>query len=103
MRWLARILGALVALAVVVFGLSFVASESGGEVVVLKTKSEGATAPDHETRSWIVDEDGKQWLRAGSPQSSWLAAIQRDPLVEVVRGGAAAPTPRCPTSGRATA
>jgi hypothetical protein len=85
MRSVLRIVGALVALAVIVIGLSFVASESG-EVVVLKTKSEHATQPDHETRIWVVDEDGKQWIRAGDPHSTWLVAIQRDPLVEVVRG-----------------
>jgi hypothetical protein len=85
MRWVVRILGGLVLVAVVLLGLSFAASESG-EVVVLKTKTEHATKPDHETRIWVVDDEGRQWVRAGQPQSSWLLAIQRDPLVEMVRG-----------------
>jgi hypothetical protein len=85
MRWVVRILGGLVLLAVVLIGLSFAASESG-EVIVLKTKTEHATKPDHETRIWVVDDGGRQWVRAGQPQSSWLIAIQRDPLVEMVRG-----------------
>jgi F420H(2)-dependent quinone reductase len=85
MRFAGRILGAVVALLVLAMGLSFVASESG-EVVVLKTKSANAAQPDHETRVWVVDDGGKQWLRAGDPHSTWLLAIQRDPLVEVVRG-----------------
>ena len=42
----------------------------------------------HETRVWIVDDGGALWLRAGNPTSRWLLAIQRDPTVEVERGGA---------------
>lgn len=65
----------------VVMGLSLLASESG-EVVVLRTPD-----PATETRLWIVDEGGAQWLRAGNPQSSWLLAIQKNPAVEVERNG----------------
>ncbi len=85
MRIVIRIIGLLVLLLVVVVGLSVVASEAGGEVVVLTTK--GASGTPHETRVWVVDEGGIQWLRADSPQSSWLVAIQRDPAVEVERAG----------------
>lgn len=84
MRLLLRIVGLLVALVVVVFGLSMVASESG-EVVTLRTND--AEGKPKETRVWVVDDAEKQWLRAGNPQSSWLLDIQRSPIVQVEREG----------------
>ena len=84
MRTLIRLLGALVALFLIMMAGSMIASESG-EVVTLRTPD-----PVTETRVWVVDEDGKQWLRAGSPSSSWLAAIQKNPAVEAERDGNAA-------------
>lgn len=81
MRLVLRIVGALVALLVVVIGLEIIAAESG-EVVVLRTPE-----PATETRLWIVDDAGQQWLRAGNPQSGWLLAIQQNPAVEVERNG----------------
>ena len=84
MRLVLRLVGALVALFVVVMAGSMIASESG-EVVVLRTPE-----PATETRLWVVDEAGAQWLRAGSPQSSWLRAIQTNAAVEVERDGKSA-------------
>jgi hypothetical protein len=69
------------------FGAMFAASELGGEVVTLTTfDAEGAS---HETSLWIVEDDGSQWLRAGSPGSAWLARIRDNPKVELARDGAA--------------
>jgi hypothetical protein len=84
MRVVLRIAGLLVALVVVVMGLSMVASETG-EIVTLQTND--AEGKPKETRLWVVDDGGKQWLRAGSPQSSWLLDIQRSPIVQVEREG----------------
>jgi hypothetical protein len=81
MRILLRIVGGLAALFVLVMGGSMIASESG-EVVVLRTPD-----PATETRLWVVDEAGAQWLRAGGPTSSWLLAIHKNPAVEVERAG----------------
>ena len=88
MRLVVRIIGLLVVLVVAVFGLSMLASESG-EVVVVTTKS--ATGTPHETRVWVVDDAGQQWIRAGNPKSTWLLAIERDPTVTVQRAGKRAP------------
>jgi hypothetical protein len=84
MRIVLRVLALLVALGIVVIGLEMIAAESG-EVVVLQTNDEAGKPK--ETRLWVVDEDGKQWLRAGNPQSSWLLDIQRDPIVQLERDG----------------
>jgi hypothetical protein len=58
-----------------------VASESG-EVVVVRTPD-----PQTETRLWVVDDAGQQWIRAGNPQSSWLLALQKNSAIEVERDG----------------
>ncbi len=68
-----------VVLVVVYFGLAMTLSELS-EVVVLRT-SDGEEM--HETRLWIVEGRSRRWLRAGSPSSSWLKRIYREPHVEV--------------------
>lgn len=80
MRILGWIVGVVMLVFVVVFGLQVVASESG-EVVVLHTDDAGRDAT---TRLWVVDHDGRQWLRA-STDSAWLARLQASPRVELER------------------
>jgi hypothetical protein len=72
------------ALGLAAFGLSMVASESG-EVVVLHTRD--TSGADHETRVWVVDDGGQQWVRAGQPGSSWLVRIRANPSIEMERQG----------------
>jgi len=69
------------------FGISMlVASESGEEIVVLRTvDAEGAS---HETRLWVADDAGFAWLRAGQPGSGWYVRLQAHSQVEVERDGA---------------
>ena len=67
----------------------FLASETGGEVVVLRTSD--AAGETQETRLWIVQVDGADYLRAGNPQSSWLVRLRESPEVEVERAGVSAP------------
>jgi hypothetical protein len=82
MRWTLRILGALLALVLLLFGSQMLASESG-EVVVLRTQDVGGV---HETRLWVVEHEGRPWLRAGNADTGWLVRLQAQPEVEVVRG-----------------
>lgn len=63
-----------------------VAAESG-EVVVLTTQNQSEEA--QETRLWVVDFEGRQWLRSGSDIQSWYGNIRRLPEVEVERGAIA--------------
>ena len=74
------ILGAFVAFIAAVFAVS----ELGAEVVTLRTVD--ASGGVHETHLWIVDHDGSAWLRSGQPGSGWLARIDANPKIEVVRG-----------------
>jgi len=76
----------LLVLAVVGFaGLVYVASEYGGEVVILRTQDAGGRV--YETHVWIVDEGPTQWLRAGSSNSQWYRRLVDHPEVEVERQG----------------
>ena len=75
----------LLAPVLLIFALSFLASERGGEVVTLRTAD--AAGATHETRVWVVDADGRMWLRAGDPKSGWLARLSDQSQVDVERGG----------------
>lgn len=84
MKLLTWILGALMIVAVIYFGLQVLASETG-EVVVLYT-DDGAEADG--TRLWVVDYQGQPWLRAGAgPGSGWYQQVQEDPAVTLERDG----------------
>ncbi len=84
MRWIAGIVGVLVAVAVLVFGLQVLASETG-EVVVL-TAADEAGAPV-QTRLWVVDHAGRQYLRVGADGSGWYSRITARPEIAVERQG----------------
>ena len=84
MRKLLAILGALLATALVLVLVQGIAAESG-EVVVVRTRD--AAGAWHETRLWIVEDAGTSWLRAGTAEAGWLARVEADPDIEVVRGG----------------
>lgn len=81
--------------AVVVLGI-LVASNFGGENVLLRTSD--ADGRMYETRLWIQDMGQMEWLRASSPESSWYRRLVARPVVELKREGRwhryrAVPTP----------
>jgi hypothetical protein len=84
MRWIVRLVVLVVVLVAGFFGAVMLASEYGGEVVVLHTKDGDA---DKTTHLWVVDDAGFAWLRAGTPGSGWLKRIEANPDVTVERGG----------------
>lgn len=84
MKLVSRVLGALVTLAVLVLAVQYVASESGEVVTVVTTDAGGRR---HETRIWIVDHGGAQWIRTGSADSQWMARIRVNPEIEITRNG----------------
>src|SRR5215467_11437602 len=86
---IAKIISAVLAMAIVAaLGAMRFASESG-EVVVLTTTN--ASGGKEQTRLWVVDRDGVQWLRAGSGHTGWLSRLTVDPRIEVERGGKTLP------------
>ncbi len=78
-----KIVIVVLVLAVLPFALMFVASESG-EVVVLSALD--ADGKPQETRLWVVDLNGYQYLRAGDPTSGWYARIRANGRVGLQRG-----------------
>jgi hypothetical protein len=87
-------LAGIVVLLLLFAGSQLIASESG-EVVVLQTRDEAGDV--HETRLWVVDHEGSQWLRAGDPSRGWFPRLSARPDVVVVRGGDALPWRAVPT------
>ena len=83
MKIVLYLIGALLALVVLIFVSQIVASETG-EVVVLT--SQGADGPE-ETRLWVVDLDGVPYLRA-SPDSGWYQRLVAEPDALLERNGA---------------
>ncbi len=87
MKWILRLFGLLVLVLLVVVGGMQLASESG-EVVVLTTTDENGEPV--ETRLWVVEHEGHQYLRSGDPGSGWYQRLLAAPQVQVVRQGEAA-------------
>jgi hypothetical protein len=85
MKIVLYLVGALLAVVILVFVSQMVASETG-EVVVLT--SDGADGPA-ETRLWVVDLDGVQYLRA-SPESGWYQRLVAEPDALLERAGSSA-------------
>ncbi len=81
MRYLLYVLATVAGLVVLVLVAQIVASETG-EVVVLTTRT--ADGPK-DTRLWVVDIDGTQYLRAG-PDSGWYRRLVAEPDVQLTRG-----------------
>ena len=83
MRFLVSVLILTVGSVVLAVGAMFLASELGGEVVTLR--SFDANGRGHDTRLWLVDHEGRGYLR-GDPESGWYQRIEGQPRVELIRG-----------------
>jgi hypothetical protein len=83
LRKLLVIVAVVLAIPLLGFLVQGIAAESG-EVVVVRTQVGAGNS--QETRLWIVDDAGASWLRAGTAAASWLAHIETQPEIEVVRG-----------------
>jgi hypothetical protein len=85
---LRRIVPAAVALPALVAAATYVAGEQV-EVVVLRTfDAEGAS---HATKMWVVDHDGRPWVRVANPRRAWYRRLLANPEVELLRGGRSLP------------
>jgi len=80
MRQLTLVVGLL--LAMVAIGSGWL---DEGEVVQLTTYD--ARAHEHETDLWIVDVDGRLYLRADLPGAEWLDRLLANPEAELRRDG----------------
>lgn len=82
-RGIVWIAGVILLVVIGVFGMQFVASESG-EVVVLH--SIDAAGAEQETRLWVVDFEDSAYLRVGADGSGWYSRLQAHPEARVQRG-----------------
>ena len=82
MKVILYLVGALLAFVVLVFVSQMVASETAEVVVLTSQSAEG----EQETRLWVVDLDGVQYLRA-SPDSGWYQRLVAEPEARLEREG----------------
>lgn len=82
--WLA---GILLVLTLILVGLPQIASERV-EVVDLHTTDVDGEAVN--TRLWIVDDGGYQYLRVGADGSGWFSRLQANGKFQVTRNGTTA-------------
>ena len=78
-------LGVLLAIVLGVFGLQWAASERV-EVVELHTV-DPASGEAVTTRLWVVDHDGKAYLRVGADGSGWYSRLTASSQISVTRQG----------------
>lgn len=83
MRKVLMALGVVV-VAVVALMMGVSAMSPSSEVVILT--SSDVSAQGYETPLWIVEDEGDLWLRAGNPDSEWLARVRANPEVALERG-----------------
>ena len=80
-----RIILGLALLVVAFVGAIALASELGGEVVVITTIDERDVP--FETSLWIVEYRGSPYLRAGDRESAWVQRLKRNGELEMRRRG----------------
>ncbi len=87
MKWLIRIVVLIIALPLLMFGSIMLASELGGEVVVLHREAvDGST---DEVRVWIVEDENGTWIEHGDPTDYWITKLTADPSLTIERDGVA--------------
>jgi hypothetical protein len=84
MRIVIWIIGVVLLGIVAFYGIVIAASESG-EVVILSTTN--GNGNDLDTRLWVVDYGGAEWVRTGHPGKGWFTRVVANPRVKVLRGG----------------
>ena len=87
---------AVVAVIAGFYGIVIAASESG-EVVILTTYDASGTPQD--TRLWVVDHDGAEWVRTGHDKKGWYVRIGENPRVELSRNGQTSTRKAVPVTG----
>ena len=81
------LLGVGLGIPVLYFLAIYVASELGGEVVILdRYESAGDTS---QVRIWIVDADGKSWVEHGDHDAPWFTRLSQSPELVLNRAGKA--------------
>jgi hypothetical protein len=84
-----RRLVAIVLSGFLLLGLGTYLAGERTEVVELRTyDAEGAS---HDTKMWIVDHDGKPYVRIGRPGRGWGERLKANPKVDLTRAGVTSP------------
>ena len=85
MKYIYWFLGLLVGIPASLIAIPIVASELGGEVVILERAEEDGQPS--RVRIWIVDNDDASWIEHGDSDSYWMSHLQSSNEVELDREG----------------
>ncbi|MDG2333938.1 MAG: hypothetical protein P8Q97_06900 [Myxococcota bacterium] len=79
------LVGAVVAVPVILVAMIYGVSEVGGEVVtLLRPESDGSHS---NVRIWVVDDGDVSWIEHGEPDSYWLGQLEQIPQLTLIREG----------------
>lgn len=85
MKFVYWLIGSAFSIAILLFGVTYLASELGGEVVTLsRAQADGSNS---DVRIWIVDENDAAWIEHGDPEDFWFARLAQTPELVLTRGG----------------
>ena len=80
-----RFLVLLTGVTLLYVGLTFGASEFGGEVAtLLRPEQDGSLK---KVRVWIVDANNQSWVEHGDSNSFWITQLADPSEISVIRGG----------------
>ncbi|MBM4334707.1 MAG: hypothetical protein FJ108_02175 [Deltaproteobacteria bacterium] len=60
---------------------------AGERTEVAELRTFDAAGLPHDTKLWIVDKDGRPWVRIARPGRSWGEQLRANPEAELTRGG----------------
>jgi len=78
-------LGIVIVAGVIAYAGMIALFEASGEVVAVRTLD--ADGKPYDSRVWVVDVDGRAYLRTGNANARWLANLRVRPTVTVTRAG----------------
>ncbi len=84
MKYVAWVLGIILVPLVLFSVIQYFASE---RVEVIELETMESTGEPVITRLWIVDHEGRQYLRVGADGSGWYSRILANPNIKVTRKG----------------
>ena len=79
------VLGVLIALPILHFGVIIVASELGGEIVTLHRANEDGS--ESQVRLWVVDDGTNAYIQHGGADAHWKLQLAVNNVLRVERGG----------------
>ena len=79
------VVGVLLALPILHFGVIMIASEVGGEIVTLHRANDDGS--ESQIRLWVVDDGDNAYIQHGAPDAYWKQQLATNNILRVERDG----------------